>query len=127
MFWADNRALGARTRFSDDPLVLKDALPQICDDPKCRAMPWLAAGGAQRIAKPESAAVSSYCPPPQQKQSGKQCQRAGPSRNALDPGFHPFVRKMPAGGPCLAADAFPVHRIMLRRDGSLLSVLALFV
>jgi len=27
-----NRQWDAQTRFSDDPFILKDALPQICDD-----------------------------------------------------------------------------------------------
>lgn len=47
MPWTDNRAWGARTRFSDDPFVLEDALPQICDDLKWRALPC-GASGARR-------------------------------------------------------------------------------
>src|SRR3546814_6777182 len=41
MFWADNRAWGARTRFSDDLFVLEEAPPQICDDLKQRRFAML--------------------------------------------------------------------------------------
>lgn len=40
MAGAYNRAWGARTRFSDDPFVSKDALPHNRDDLKCAAIPF---------------------------------------------------------------------------------------